>query len=230
MSFTQATLETAIKEYLDSTETTFTNNLSNFIKSTEERILKSVDLPVFRKNVTGTATSGTPYLGAPSDFLSPFSLAVISSSTYSYLWFKHVTFIRDYTPAAATTGLPVYYAVFDDDSFILAPTPDANYDFELHYKYRPASLTAGASDGTTWLSTNAMNAMLYGSLMEGGTFLKMPLQELQLFEQRFQESMATLKLLAEAVYDEYRYDLRRTALGNKPIMDMAPPANAPIQG
>mgnify|MGYP003148443691 CR=1 FL=1 len=99
MSFTQATLETAIKEYLDSTETTFTNNLSNFIKSTEERILKSVDLPVFRKNVTGTATSGTAYLGSPSDFLSPFSLAVISSGNgdnYSYLWFKHVTFIRDY--------------------------------------------------------------------------------------------------------------------------------------
>ena len=177
MSFTQATLETAIKEYLDSAETTFTNNLSNFIKSTEARILKGLDLPVFRKNVTGTATSGTPYLGSPTDFLSPFSLAVISSSNYYYLWFKHVTFIRDYTPAAATTGLPVYYAVFDDDTLILAPTPDDTYTFELHYKYRPASLTAGASDGTTWLSTNAMNAMLYGSLMEGGTFLKMAPQE-----------------------------------------------------
>jgi len=221
MSFTLATLETAIKEYLDSTETTFTNNLSNFIKSTEERILKGLDLPVFRKNVTGTATSGTAYLGAPSDFLSPFSLAVISSSNYSYLWFKHVTFIRDYTPAAATTGLPVYYAVFDDDTFILAPTPDANYDFELHYKYRPSSLTAGASDGTTWLSTNAMNAMLYGSLMEGGTFLKLIPQELQLFEQRFQESMATLKRLSEALNDEYRYDLR-----SRPSITETPP-NAP---
>jgi len=222
MSFTLTTLESAIKEYLDSTETTFTNNLSNFIKSTEERILKSVDLPVFRKNVTGTSTSGTPYLGSPTDFLSPFSLAVISSSNYSYLWFKHVTFIRDYTPAEATTGLPVYYAVFDDDTFILAPTPDDTYTFELHYKYRPASLTAGASDGTTWLSTNAMNAMLYGSLMEGGTFLKMPPPELQLFEQRFQEAMANLKQMAETVNDEYRYDLRsRSAM-------LEPAANAPV--
>jgi len=222
MSFTLTTLESAIKEYLDSAETTFTNNLSNFIKSTEERILKSVDLPVFRKNVTGTSTSGTPYLGSPSDFLSPFSLAVISSSNYSYLWFKHVTFIRDYTPAEATTGLPVYYAVFDDDTFILAPTPDDTYTFELHYKYRPASLTAGASDGTTWLSTNAMNAMLYGSLMEGGTFLKMPPPELQLFEQRFQEAMANLKQMAETVNDEYRYDLRsRSAM-------LEPAANAPV--
>jgi len=222
MSFTLTTLESAIKEYLDSAETTFTNNLSNFIKSTEERILKSVDLPVFRKNVTGTATSGTPYLGSPSDFLSPFSLAVISSSNYSYLWFKHVTFIRDYTPAEATTGLPVYYAVFDDDTFILAPTPDDTYTFELHYKYRPASLTAGASDGTTWLSTNAMNAMLYGSLMEGGTFLKMPPPELQLFEQRFQEAMVNLKQMAEAVNDEYRYDIR----GRSAVMEPSP--NAPV--
>jgi len=224
MSFTLTTLETAIKEYLDSAETTFTNNLSNFIKSTEERILKGLDLPVFRKNVTGTATSGTPYLGSPTDFLSPFSLAVISSSNYSYLWFKHVTFIRDYTPAAATTGLPIYYAVFDDDTLILAPTPDDTYTFELHYKYRPASLTAGASDGTTWLSTNAMNAMLYGSLMEGGTFLKMAPQELQLFEQRFQESMATLKRMSEALNDEYRYDLR-----SRPSTIETPP-NAPPQG
>ena len=222
MSFTLTTLESAIKEYLDSAETTFTNNLSNFIKSTEERILKSVDLPVFRKNVTGTSTSGTPYLGSPSDFLSPFSLAVISSSNYSYLWFKHVTFIRDYTPAEATTGLPVYYAVFDDDTFILAPTPDDDYTFELHYKYRPESLTSGASDGTTWLSTNAMNAMLYGSLMEGGTFLKMPPPELQLFEQRFQEAMVNLKQMAEAVNDEYRYDIR----GRSAVMEPSP--NAPV--
>ena len=221
MSFTQATLETAIKQYLDSTESTFTSNLSTFIKSTEERILKGLDLPVFRKNVTGTATSGTPYLGAPSDFLAPHSLAVISSNNYSYLWFKHVTFIRDYTPAAATTGTPQYYGVFDDDSFILAPTPDANYTFELHYKYRPTSLTAGATDSTTWLSTNAMNAMLYGSLIEGGVFLKIAPQELQLFEMRFQESMATLKQLSEALSDEYRYDLR-----SRPTTTEAPP-NAP---
>jgi hypothetical protein len=224
MSFTLGTLETAIKEYLDSTESTFTSNLSNFIQSTEERILKSVDLPVFRKNMTGTSASGNTYLGRPSDFLSPYSLAVISGSNYSYLWFKHVTFIRDYTPASATTGTPQYYAVFDDDSFILAPTPNSNYTFELHYKYRPTSLTAGSSSGTTWLSTNARNAMLYGSLMEGGTFLKMPLQELQLFEGRFQEAMATLKTMSENISDEYRYDLR----SRPPTIEMA--TNAQPQG
>ena len=173
MSWTYSSLKTAIQDYAESTETSFTTHLDDFIKTTEERILKSVQLDDFIKNVTGTATSGSAYLGAPSDFLSSFSLAVIdSSSNYNYLKLKHPSFIRDYTPAAATTGQPKYYADFDDDTFILAPTPDSNYTFELHYFYRPSSLTSAGDSGTTWLSTNAPNALLYGSLTEAMTYLK----------------------------------------------------------
>ena len=214
MSFTYDSLKTAIQDYCESAETTFVTNLPVFIKEAEERILKTVELPVFRKNVTGTASSDDTYLGAPSDFLAPLSLAVISSSVYTYLWFKHVSFIRDYTPNASTTGTPAYYAQFDDDTFILAPTPDADYTFELHYKYRPASLTAGASDGTTWLSTNAPDAMLYGSLVEAANFLKSP-EESAMYEQRFQGGVMGLKRLGEAygVRDEFRYDISRGALG-----------------
>ncbi len=214
MSFTYDSLKTAIQDYSESAETTFVTNLPVFIKEAEERILKTVELPVFRKNVTGTATSGNTYLGAPSDFLAPLSLAVISSSVYTYLYFKHVSFIRDYTPNASTTGEPLYYAQFDDDTFILAPTPDANYDFELHYKYRPASLTAGSGSGTTWLSTNAPDAMLYGSLVEAANFLKSP-EESAMYEQRFQGGVMGLKRLGEAygVRDEFRYDISRGALG-----------------
>ena len=117
MSWTYSSLKTAIQDYAESTETSFTTHLDDFIKTTEERILKSVQLDDFIKNVTGTATSGSAYLGAPSDFLSSFSLAVIdSSSNYNYLKLKHPSFIRDYTPAAATTGQPKYYADFDDDT------------------------------------------------------------------------------------------------------------------
>ena len=135
--FTYSQLTTAIQNYMDNTETTFTNTIPTFIKQTEEKILKSVQLPVFRKNVTGTGSSGNTYLATPTDFLSPFSLAVLdSSSNYTYLLLKHVSWIRDYTPAAATTGEPLYYAEFDDDTFILAPTPNANFTFELHYFYR----------------------------------------------------------------------------------------------
>ena len=146
----------------------------------------------------------------PSDFLAPLSLAVISSSVYTYLYLKHVSFIRDYTPNASTTGAPIYYGLFDSSTFILAPTPDANYTFELHYKYRPASLTAGSDSGTTWLSTDAPDALLYGSLVEASAFIKTP-EETPYYEERFQQAIAGLKKLGEGygIRDEHRYDISR---------------------
>ena len=208
MSWTYTSLKTAIQDYAESTETSFTTHLDDFIKSGEERILKAVQLDDFIKNVTGTATSGSAYLGSPSDFLSPFSLAVIDSdSNYSYLKLKHSSFIRDYTPASATTGDPKYYAEFDEDTFILAPTPNTTYTFELHYFYRPSSLTSAGDSGTTWLSTNAPNAMLYGSLAEAIIYLK-NYESSPIYEQRFQEALALMKNLGEgkSTLDQYRYD------------------------
>ena len=210
MSFTFDSLKTAIQDYQETSETTFVNNLSVFIKEAEERILKNIELPVFRKNVTGTAAADNTYLATPTDFLAPYSLAVISSSEYEYLLFKHVTFIRSYTPNPATTGTPKYYALFDDNTFILAPTPSTNFTFELHYKFRPTSLTAGAGSGTTWLSENAPDALLYGSLVEAATFLKTP-EEAARYDQRFAQAVAALKDLGEGygARDEYRYDISK---------------------
>ena len=210
MSFTFDSLKTAIQDYQETSETTFVNNLPVFIKEAEERILKNIELPVFRKNVTGTAAADNTYLATPTDFLAPYSLAVISSSEYEYLLFKHVTFIRSYTPNPATTGTPKYYALFDDNTFILAPTPSTNFTFELHYKFRPASLTAGAGSGTTWLSENAPDALLYGSLVEAATFLKTP-EEAARYDQRFAQAVAALKDLGEGygARDEYRYDISK---------------------
>ena len=211
MAFTYATLKTAIQDYMDNDETTFANNLDNFIKTTEEDILKNVELNFYRKNVTGTATSGNAYLGMPSDFLAPFSLAVISSSVYYYLLLKHPSFIRDYTPNASTTGQPKYYGEFDNDTFILAPTPDDNYSFELHYFYRPTSLTAGASDGTTYLSTNMPNVMLAGSLLQAAIFMKLDATELGTYKQNYEQDIMQLKSWAEGktTKEEMRYDKTR---------------------
>ena len=208
MSWTKSTLKTAIQDYIESTEASLVNNIDNFIESTEERILKNVQLDVFRKNVTGTGSSSNTYLAMPTDFLAPFSLAVIDSdSNYNFLKLKHVSFIRDYQPATATTGTPEYYAEFDQERFILAPTPSTGFTFELHYFYRPASLTTGSDSGTTWLSENAMNAMLYGSLVEACTYLK-NFETIPVYEQRYQEALASLKNLGEAkdTRDQFRYD------------------------
>ena len=159
MSFTKATLTTAIQDYTDNSETVFVNNIPNFIKASEEKILKSVDLDYFRKNVTSALTSSDEFLTVPSDYLASFSLQITTSGSESFLLQKDVNFLREYTPASTTTGLPKYYARFDEDNFILAPTPNSNYTIQLNYFYRPASLTAGADSGTTWVSTNAPFAL-----------------------------------------------------------------------
>jgi|TARA_R100001460_G_scaffold3166_1_gene9601 hypothetical protein len=210
MSFTLATLKSAVQDYCETAESTFVSQLDTFIKEAEERILKNVTLPVFRKNVTGQASSGNPYLSTPSDFLASYSLALIVSGEYSYPLLKQASFIRAFTPNASTTGETRYYALFNESTFILSPTPAADYAFELHYQYRPASLTTTSGSDTTWLSDNAPDALLYGTLTEAATFLKVP-EEVAQYEQRFSQAVASLKALGEGygAQDQYRYDIAR---------------------
>ena len=206
MSFTYAQLKTAIQDYTDNAETTFVNHLNDFIKASEEKIFKSVDLDYFRKNVTSALTQSDQYLTIPNDYLASFSLQITTAGSEGYLLKKDVSFIREYTPAATTTGLPKYYARFDVDNFILAPTPNSNYAIELHYYYRPTSLTAGSDSGTTWLSTNAELTLLYGALVEAYLYMKGEQDMMAYYDKRFNESLTGLKLLGEAkeTTDEYR--------------------------
>ena len=214
MSFTYATLKTAIQDYLESTETTFTNNLPTFIKESESRIFKMVQLPEQRKNVQGATANTNRFLATPDDFYEPFSLAVISSNVYHYLDFKHPSFIKEYSSSTATTGRPKYYSLFDETAFELAPIPDAAYTVELHYLHKPASLTAGSDSGTTILSTDHPDALLYGSLVEGAVFLKESADVIGNFELRFKEAVERMRNLSSGreTRDEYRYDLLRTGI------------------
>lgn len=214
MSFTYATLKTAIGDYLESSETTFTNNLPTFIQEAEDRILKFVELPEQRKNVQGQTTADTRFLACPTDFLAPMSLAVVSSNTYTYLDLKHASFLKEYSPTTTVTGQPKYYSIFSQDSFSLAPVPDAIYTVELHYLYKPASLTSGSDSGTTVLSTDYPDALLYGSLVEGAIFLKETPDVIAQFEARFKEAIMRMKNLSEGrdTRDEYRYDSLRSVV------------------
>ncbi len=267
MSYTYTTLKSAIKDYTENQESTFVKHLVDFITSAEERIFKSVDLEFFRKNVTGTTTSGNQFLAVPNDYLASFSLSIENSSSKQFLLFKDVNFLQEYNPNSATTGTPRYYGIYDYQNFLLSPTPDAAYSAELHYYYRPASLTVstvtltvssvsgtfvdsetltggtsgatttieealtsttmkivlpstdltvgetvtGGTSGatgtvvsttadttTTYLSVNAPNAMLYGSLVEAYTFMKGEPDVLKMYSERFVESLVRLKDLGES--------------------------------
>ena len=210
MSFTYDELKTAIQDYTQNTETSFVNNLPVFIRVAEERILKNVQLTLFRKNATGNMTASNQYLAAPSDFLAPFSLSYTDGDgNKDFLEYKDVNFVQEYNPDATTTGAPRYYAYFDVSSFLIGPTPDSSYSVELHYFYRPASLTSGSGSSTTWLSTNAEVALLYGCLIEAYTYMKGEADVMQEYEKRFAEAVISLKNFGEAkeVTDAYRTGL-----------------------
>ena len=211
MSFTFATLKTAIQDYLEVSESTFTTQLPTFIQQSEDRIFSFVQLPEQRKNVQGTLTTGNRFLATPTDFYAPMSLALISSSTYDYLDFKHPSFIKEYS-SGTTRSTPKYYSLFDDAAFEVSPIPDADYTVELHYLHKPVSLTAGSDSGTTFLSTDYSDALLYGALVEGAIFLKEPADVIAQLEGRFKEAIARMKNTSEGrgTRDEYRYDSVRS--------------------
>ena len=210
MSFTLTTLKQSVQDWTENDETTFVNELDFFIKNAEERIFKTVDLDYFRKNVEGTATTGNKFLQKPTDYMATFSLSLISCGSNIFLLQKDVNFIQEYQPDPTVTGTPKYYAQFDVNNFILAPTPNADFAVELHYYYRPTSLTTDPN-GTTWISTNAPDALLYGTLVEAYTFMKGEKDILDLYNGRFLESLARLKNYAEGrnYSDSYREGLVR---------------------
>jgi len=297
MSFTYDQLKQAIQDYTENAEPSFVTNIPLFIRQAEERILKTVQLTLFRKNATATVTAQNQYLSMPSDYLAPFSLSLRDESlvaqivrtkgnlstvllnavvgnepeatlfsveingrklgdiddngslgaydaleagrweefistdaviayietvmqpyivdpanaasfqavglTLSYgekffIEFKDSSFLQTYTPNPGTYGAPKYYGVFDVDSFTVAPTPNINYVAELHYLYRPDSLTAGAGSETTWLSINAELALLYGSLVEAYIYMKGEQDVMAMYNARLQEAIVGIKLLGEA--------------------------------
>ena len=200
---TYAELTAAIKDYCQNTETNFVNAIDTFIKQAEQRIYGSVNLPVNRKNVAGTITDGNQYLGMPTDFLFPLSLAITSSNNQIFLLNKDANFIRSTYPNASTEGVPKYYGIFASDTFIIGPTPNADFTTELHYYYQPASIVDASP---SWLGTNADTALLHGCLVEAYTYMKGDADMVQLYEQRYQQALGLLKLQAEGrmTGDEYR--------------------------
>ena len=288
----------AYAENYDDSSGGFIDNIPVFVQNAEQRIYNSVQLPSLRRNSTGTATSGNQYLSAPNDYLASFSLAVIDPVTneYEYLLNKDVNFIRQSYPTVNATGKPAYYALFgpqytdiNELSFILGPTPDANYTMELHYYYYPPTIVQGVisgtntlvggsvytnglyesvalsggsgsnatadilisgntvtsctiknggsyyavgdilgtdasniggtgsgfsirvssisnATGTSWLGDDFDSVLLYGSLLEAGTFMKSDNDIMAVYQKRYDENLALLKRLGDGLErrDAYR--------------------------
>ena len=192
---TYAELVQAIKDYTDNQETTFVSQIDQFIGNAEERILFDVQLPVFTKNQQGTLAASNKYLALPNDFLAPFSLSVTASGNYYFLLNKDVNYLQEAYPDVTETGRPQFYAIFDDTNLLVAPPPDSAYTVEFHYLYEPAGLSS--TNTTTWLSTNATNALLYAALIEAYVFMKGEAELMTYYQTRYQECLPRVKNLGE---------------------------------
>lgn len=196
MAFTYATLVDAIHGYLQTDANGIpTADMNTIIQQAEQRIYYEVQIPVLKKNVTGNLTQGNRYLTTPDDYLATYSIAVNNNGVYEYLLPKEVAFLREAYPSVTTTGVPRYYAIFDNDTFLIGPPPDANYEVELHYFYEPPSIVTQTSG--TWLSQNAENTLLYSCLVEAYTYLKGEQDLISLYLGRYKESLAALKVIGE---------------------------------
>jgi len=217
----QAYLENTFPDtYLADGSTVSTQTqINTFIKQAEQRIYNTVQFPSLRKNVTGTTSQNNKYLSCPSDFLAVYSIAVVDPvAGYEYLLNKDVNFIRQAYPQPTDTAFPKYYALFgptttsggspvitDELSFILGPTPDAAYTVELHYYYYPESIV-DAADGRTWLGDNFDSVLLYGSLVEGYTFMKGEPDLITVYENKYKEALGLAARLGDGLErsDAYR--------------------------
>jgi len=211
MTYTE--LVAAIQSYTENQYSTTDINI--FIQNAEQRIFNTAQLPDLRKNVTGRMLTGTQYMGLPTDWLSSFSMAVIDPVTnaYTYLLNKDVNFIRESFPDtdAPFFAKPEYYAIFDDTAMLLGPTPDADYDTELHYYYYPETIVTA---GTTWLGDNFDSALLYGSLLEAAAFMLSEPDTVANYTARYQEAMNLLTGLGEG---KNRRDAYRSGQARIPV-------------
>ena len=226
MNYTQ--LSDAIVAYTENTSSDFAAQIPVFVKQAEQRIYNTVQFPSLRKNVKGVVSANNKYLSCPTDFLAVYSMAVVydvtggnlDTGTYEYLLNKDVNFIRQSYPTPQDTGLPRYYALFGPTvngstittelSFILGPTPDANYNVELHYYYYPESIVTA---GTSWLGDNLDSVLLYGSLVEAYTYMKGEPDMLTLYNTKYGEALQLAQRLGDGLErsDAYRSGQFRVA-------------------
>lgn len=209
MNYTELT--DLIQKYCEYEEADFVATIPQFIRNAEERICREVFLPNFRKTATATMTASSRFLSTPSDFLYPYYLAVTSGTEKAALLNKEPDWILEAYTSTSAVGLPKFYALHNDSSILLGPTPDQNYACELGYNYQPTSIVVA---GNTWLGTNAQVALLYGCLYEASLFMRQDQDIKQEYESMFQDGLNQLEVFGgvRSRKDDYRKRDKRRGL------------------
>jgi hypothetical protein len=206
-------LVTNIRNYTEVDANVFPDSVINtFILMTENKILRDIDLDVFKLEVFANVTSGNRFLTMPNDILTHRYLILRKDGEQFFLEFRDTSFINEFWPDPAEVGTPKFYSVWDQNTFVMSPTPNDNYYVELGYIYKPPQLSP--SNPTTWVSTNAPDALLYGCLVQAYSYTKGPADLIGYFTNAYKEAIQGLGVEQQGRRrrDEFRDGMLRIPL------------------
>ena len=210
---TYAELVTKIRDYTEVDATVFTSTIINgFISDAEFRILRDVDSDNNRAYAQADIIAGQRYVNTP--LISNQTLIIRScqitnstggadNSSRSFLEYRDTNFISEYNPTGVQ-GLPKYYSYWDEDTIVIAPTPDQNYNMQINYILKPNGLSV--SNTQTYLSKEFPNGLLYACLVEAYGFLKGPADMIQFYEGKYKQALEgfTVEQMGRRRRDEYQ--------------------------
>ena len=186
---TYDSLNTMVLQYLERSDAAVVEAIPTFITLAEFEIAQQIKTLGQMQVVESTMTIGNPVIQKPARWRKTVSMEVSTAGAKSPVLLRKYEYLKSYTPNATTTGLPLFYADYDYDHWLVAPTPDQAYSFEVLYYERIAPLSS--ENQTNWITQNAPNAMLFGTLLQAMPFLKNDAR--QIFQQKYQEALAALK-------------------------------------
>ena len=221
MSFSLSTLRSAIRDYTEVDDTVLSDSIINtIVKNAESRIFRSVDSDDTKFYAVSQTTIGNRYITVPTGTRIIRYVQITDNSTSDQEFLKQVdsSFIATYHPDpdnSSDRGKPKYYAHWDNDNWVVAPTPDAAYDLTMAYIKQPTTITTSDST-TTEISTKQPDLLLYACLVESFKFLKGPDNMIQLYEASYQEATQTYAAEQQGRRrrDEYRDGVPRLPLNS----------------
>tara|TARA_R110000822_G_scaffold118121_2_gene250773 strand:- start:779 stop:1441 length:663 start_codon:yes stop_codon:yes gene_type:complete len=210
MTYTE--LLTKIRDYTEVDSNVFTSTIvDGFLSDAEFRILRDVDSDNNRQYAQADIVNGQRYVNTP--LINNQTLVIRSAqitdstggadnSNRSFLEYRDTNYISEYN-STGVLGLPKYYSYWDENTIVIAPTPDQNYNMQINYILKPDGLSS--TNTTTYLSTEFPNGLLYACLVEAYGFLKGPADMIQFYEGKYKQALEgfTVEQMGRRRRDEY---------------------------
>ena len=204
-----------IRDYTEVDANVLTSTIVNgFIENAEFRILRDVDSDNNRRYVTAQLVSGTRFIDTPENLLIIRSAQIVDSdgtgaaNNRDFLQYRDTSFMSEFNPAEST-GVPKYYSNWDQNTIVVAPTPNATYTIQVNYILKPTGLSS--TNANTYLSQQFPNGLLYACLVEAFSFLKGPNDLLQLYEGKYKQAVEgfSVEQMGRRRRDEYQSGVPR---------------------